>query len=68
MKAFTVYCSSETGELTRIAETPAFAEENTLFRADVLKDIALAFTALYADAYDDMMRDFEAYAPKGEVQ
>ena len=61
MKAFTVYCSSETGELTRIAETPGFAEQTTLFRADVLKDIALAFTARYADAYHEMMREFETY-------
>lgn len=70
MKAFTVYYDAETGEMTRINETQQFSDETTLFRADVLKDIAFAFAARYAEAYHEMMRDFETYeqGPEKEVQ
>ena len=62
MKVITFYANQETGELSRVAETDGFINENTLFRADVLKDIRDCAEALYAEAVQEL---HEEWARKG---
>ncbi len=53
--ALTIYYSTDASEMTRIVESKCFSGEDSLMRADVLKDCLAELRAMY----DDAARAFE---------
>ncbi len=66
--ALTFHYSPDWGELTRVVESKCFGAEDSLLRADVLKECLAELQTMYNDAVGDFQEDVREMMDAKEAQ